>query len=172
MTTRAEGRKRTGSEAPAGGASTLRVLVVHGPNLNLLGEREPRVYGHTRLADIDRELKRLGEQIGIRVETFQSNSEGEIVTRIQKAHGRIDALLINPAGYTHTSVAIRDAILALDVPTVEVHLTNVYRREPIRHHSTVADVAVARIMGFGAAGYELALRAVRDLVEGAHAKRA
>jgi 3-dehydroquinate dehydratase II len=172
MMTRVEGRKGVASEAAEGGVATLRVLVVHGPNLNLLGEREPRVYGHARLADINRDLKRLGEQIGIRVETFQSNSEGEIVTRIQKAHGKIDALLINPAGYTHTSVAIRDAILALDVPTVEVHLTNVYRREPMRHHSTIADVAVARIMGFGAPGYELALRGVRDLVKVAQVKRA
>lgn len=171
MTTRPEARKKAGYKAAVDAVATLEVLVVHGPNLNLLGEREARIYGHTRLADIDDELKRLGEQIGIRVETFQSNSEGDIVTRIQQAHGKIDALLINPAGYTHTSVAIRDAVLALDVPTVEVHLTNVYRREPIRHHSTVADVVTARIMGFGAPGYELALRGVRDLVEAAHAKR-
>jgi len=149
----------------------LRVLVVHGPNLNLLGEREPEIYGSTRLADIDRDLKRLGGEIGIKVESFQSNSEGEIITRIQKARGKVDALLINPAGYTHTSVAIRDAVIALDVPVVEVHLSNVYRREPMRHHSTIADVAAARIMGFGAAGYTLALRAVRGLVESARAKR-
>ncbi len=149
----------------------LRVLVVHGPNLNLLGQREPEIYGHTRLADIDRELRRLGGELGIKVEAFQSNSEGEIVTRIQKARGKVDALLINPAGYTHTSIAIRDAVLALEVPAVEVHLSNVYRREPMRHHSTIADVAVARIMGFGAAGYALALRAVRGLVESARAKR-
>jgi len=167
--------KKADDDKPAGDASdleTLRVLVVHGPNLNLLGEREPEVYGRTRLADIDRELKQLGDELGIRIETYQSNSEGDIVTRIQKARGKVDALLINPAGYTHTSVAIRDAILALEVPAVEVHLSNVYRREPMRHHSTIADVAVARIMGFGAPGYALALRGVRALVETARRQRA
>jgi 3-dehydroquinate dehydratase-2 len=158
--------------ADSSNIETLRVLVVHGPNLNLLGEREPEVYGRTRLADIDRELKQLGGELDIKVETFQSNSEGDIITRIQEARGKIDALLINPAGYTHTSIAIRDAILALDVPTVEVHLSNVYRREPMRHHSTIADVAVARIMGFGAPGYALALRAVRGLVATARHQRA
>src|SRR5579862_1454361 len=167
--------KKADDDKPAGDASdleTLRVLVVHGPNLNLLGEREPEVYGRTRLADIDRELKQLGDELGIRIETYQSNSEGDIVTRIQKARGKVDALLINPAGYTHTSVAIRDAVLALEVPAVEVHLSNVYRREPMRHHSTIADVAVARIMGFGAPGYALALRGVRALVETARRQRA
>ncbi len=157
---------------PLGPAETLRVLVVHGPNLNLLGDREPDIYGRTRLADIDRELKRLGEELGCKVETFQSNGEGEIVTRIQKARGKIDALLINPAAYTHTSVAIRDAVLTLGVPVVEVHLSNVYRREPMRHRSTIADVAAARIMGFGAQGYTLGLRGVRALVEAARARRA
>lgn len=149
----------------------MRVLVIHGPNLNLLGEREPEVYGRTRLSDIDRELKELGAELGIEVESFQSNGEGEIVTRIQQARGKIDALLINPAAYTHTSVAIRDAILALDVPTVEVHLSNVYRREPMRHRSTIADIVVGRIMGFGAQSYALALRSVRSLVESSHAKQ-
>jgi len=159
-------------DGDSSGIETLRVLVVHGPNLNLLGEREPEVYGRTRLSDIDRELKQLGAELGIKVKTFQSNSEGDIITRIQEARGKVDALLINPAGYTHTSVAIRDAILALEAPTVEVHLSNVYRREPMRHHSTIADVSVARIMGFGAPGYALALRAVRGLVETARRQRA
>jgi len=154
------------------GSETLRALVIHGPNLNLLGEREPEIYGRTRLADIDRELTQLGAELGIKITTFQSNSEGDIITRIQQARGKVDALLINPAGYTHTSVAIRDAVLALEAPTVEVHLSNVYRREPMRHHSTIADVAVARIMGFGAPGYALALRAVRGLVETARHQRA
>jgi 3-dehydroquinate dehydratase-2 len=158
------------SDAPD--VETLRVLVVHGPNLNMLGEREPEIYGRTRLSDIDRDLEQLGEKLGIKVKTFQSNSEGDIITRIQEARGKIDALLINPAGYTHTSVAIRDAIIALEAPTVEVHLSNVYRREPMRHRSTIADVAVARIMGFGAPGYALALRAVRSLVETARRQRA
>ena len=168
-------KKADDDSTPAGDASggeTLSVLVVHGPNLNLLGEREPEIYGRTRLADIDRELTQLGAELGIKVTTFQSNSEGDIITRIQQARGKVDALLINPAGYTHTSVAIRDAIIALEAPAVEVHLSNVYRREPMRHHSTIADVAVARIMGFGAPGYALALRAVRGLVETARHQRA
>lgn len=162
----------TTTEGDSSRSDTLRVLVIHGPNLNLLGEREPEVYGRTRLADIDRELKQLGAELGINITTFQSNSEGDIITRIQEARGKVDALLINPAGYTHTSVAIRDAIIALEAPAVEVHLSNVYRREPMRHHSTIADIAVARIMGFGAPGYALALRAVRGLVETARHQRA
>jgi 3-dehydroquinate dehydratase II len=144
---------------------TPAALVVHGPNLNLLGEREPAVYGITTLSQIDRQLKVLGRELGIEVETFQSNSEGAIVDRIQAARGRIDVLIINPAAYTHTSVAIRDAILAIGVACIEVHLSNVYKREPFRHHSTIADVAVGRIMGFGADGYMIALRAARNLVE-------
>ena len=141
------------------------VLVIHGPNLNLLGEREPEIYGRTRLEDINRMLGELGRELGIAVETFQSNGEGAIVDRIQDGRGRIAALVINPAGYTHTSVAIRDAISALDVPTVEVHLSNVYRREPFRHHSMVADIVAGRIMGFGAESYMLALRAAASLIE-------
>ena len=171
MATRTTGRTKGPSQDSTGPGETLRVLVIHGPNLNLLGEREPEIYGRTRLADINRELKRLGEELGIKAETFQSNSEGEIITRIQKARGKIDALLINPAGYTHTSVAIRDAVIALDAPAVEVHLSNVYRREPMRHRSTIADIAAARIMGFGAIGYSLAIRAVRGLVEAHRANR-
>lgn len=140
------------------------VLVVHGPNLNLLGEREPEVYGRATLRDIDAALAMLGRELGMAVETFQSNSEGAIVDRIQAARGWIDALIINPAAYTHTSVAIRDAILAIGAPCIEVHLSNVYKREPMRHHSTIADIAVGRIMGFGADSYLIALRAVRNLV--------
>ncbi len=141
-----------------------RVLVIHGPNLNLLGDREPEIYGRTTLAEIDRRLRDLGPELGVTVETFQSNSEGAIVDRIQEARGRADVLVINPAAYTHTSVAIRDAVGALDVPVIEVHLSNVYRREPFRHHSTLADVAHGRIMGFGPESYMLALRAAVDLV--------
>jgi 3-dehydroquinate dehydratase-2 len=142
-------------------------LVIHGPNLNLLGEREPAVYGSTTLAQIDAQLEALGREIGLEVETFQSNSEGAIVDRIQAARDRIDVLIINPAAYTHTSVAIRDAILATGLACIEVHLSNVYKREPFRHHSTLADVAVGRIMGFGADGYMIALRAARNLVAAA-----
>ncbi|HVA40939.1 MAG TPA: type II 3-dehydroquinate dehydratase [Candidatus Binataceae bacterium] len=145
------------------------VLVIHGPNLNLLGQREPEIYGRTRLSDIDRSLKQLGCELGLKVETFQSNSEGAIVDRIQQARGRARVLVINPAAYTHTSVAIRDAITACDLPTVEVHLSNVYAREPFRHHSTIAGIVVGRIMGFGAEGYLLALRAAKRLIEAEHA---
>lgn len=146
-------------------------LVIHGPNLNLLGEREPAVYGSTTLAQIDAQLKSLGRELGLEVETFQSNSEGAIVDRIQAARGRIEVLIINPAAYTHTSVSIRDAILATGIACIEVHLSNVYKREPFRHHSTIADVAVGRIMGFGADGYMIALRAARNLVAAMHAAR-
>jgi 3-dehydroquinate dehydratase-2 len=146
------------------------VLVIHGPNLNLLGEREPEIYGPATLSDIDRSLRELGRELGLSVETFQSNSEGEIVDCIQRARGRVAAVIINPAAYTHTSVAIRDALSPLKVPLVEVHLSNVYRREPFRHHSTVADIVNGRIMGFGAGGYLLALRAAHELITGAPAK--
>jgi 3-dehydroquinate dehydratase-2 len=163
MATRA---KQTVGEAAKGAANgAIAVLVIHGPNLNLLGEREPEVYGHTTLADIDKELKNLGRELEMKVETFQSNSEGAIVDRIQNARGQCDVLLINPGAYTHTSVAIRDAISAVNIPVIEVHLSNVYRREPFRHHSTIADIAHGRIMGFGAESYSLALRAARTIAE-------
>ncbi len=165
-------RGKAGAQKPVeGGArrAAATVLVIHGPNLNLLGEREPEVYGRARLGDIDRALKQLGRELELEVEIFQSNSEGEIVDRIQGARGRAAALLINPAAYTHTSVAIRDAISATALPTVEVHLSNVYRREPFRHHSTVADIVAGRIMGFGADSYLLGLRALKRLIEAAQA---
>jgi 3-dehydroquinate dehydratase-2 len=139
------------------------VSVIHGPNLNLLGTREPETYGRTTLQEIDQRLTSLGRQLGVRVETFQSNSEGAIVERIQAAIGKVDALLINPAAYTHTSVAIRDALAAVAAPVIEVHLSNVYKREPFRHHSTIADLVDGRIMGFGAESYLLALRAAVSL---------
>jgi 3-dehydroquinate dehydratase-2 len=149
--------------ASRGGAHGRRILVLHGPNLNLLGEREPEIYGRVTLAQIDSELRRLGEELGLAVEAFQSNSEGALVDRIQAARGQYQALVINPAAYTHTSVAIRDAIQMLGIPVIEVHLSNVYRREPFRHHSTIADVADGRIMGFGPDSYYLALRAAAAL---------
>src|SRR5208282_2986101 len=161
----AKARQTAGPAVSSGASRPMTVLVVHGPNLNLLGEREPEVYGRTRLADINKELKNLGRELEMRVETFQSNSEGGIVDRIQKARGKCDVLLINPGAYTHTSVAIRDAIQAVSIPVIEVHLSNVYRREAFRHHSTIADIAHGRIMGFGAQSYSLALRAARTLAE-------
>jgi len=161
-TGKAEPRKAAASAEPQASAT---VLVIHGPNLNLLGDREPQTYGRTRLGEIDRALKELGRELGLKVETFQSNGEGAIVDRIQRARGRARVLVINPAAYTHTSVAIRDAITACDLPTVEVHLSNVYAREPFRHHSTIAGIVVGRIMGFGAEGYLLALRAAKRMID-------
>lgn len=141
----------------------MKVLVIHGPNLNLLGTREPEVYGKTTLADINAMLAEEATLLGIQLETFQSNIEGEMVTAIQNARGRIDAIVMNPAAYTHTSVALRDAVAAVGIPTVEVHLSNVYAREPFRHHSYIAPVAVGQISGFGAEGYRLALQAAAKL---------
>lgn len=141
-----------------------RILVLHGPNLNLLGSREPHIYGRLTLAEIDTQLAELGNRLGAEVVSRQSNHEGELVEWIQQATD-FDALLINPAAYTHTSVAIRDAISAFAGPTFEVHLSNVYRREPFRHQSFCASVVVGRIMGFGAAGYRLALRGAIEHLE-------
>ena len=147
-----------------------KVLVIHGPILILLGERAPEVYGRTTLADIDRDLRNLAADLDLDLETFQSNSEGVLVDRIQAARRSIAVLIINPAAYTHTSVAIRDVILAIDVPCIEVHLSNVYKREPFRHHSTIADIAVGHIMGFGADSYMIALRAAKNLITAASAR--
>jgi 3-dehydroquinate dehydratase-2 len=134
-----------------------RILVIHGPNLNMLGRREPEVYGSKTLAEIDEDLKRRGEELGLTVETFQSNHEGAIVDRIQEAVGNCDGIIINPAAYTHTSIAIRDALLLHDVPIIEVHLSNTNKRENFRHHSTIADVTLGTMAGFGFRGYLLAL---------------
>jgi len=143
----------------------MKVLVLHGPNLNLLGTREPEVYGRTTLGDIDAMLAKEAEGLGVELKTFQSNVEGELVTAIQEAAGWADALIINPAAYTHTSVALRDAIAAVGIPAIEVHLSNVYGREPFRHHSYVAPVAVGQIAGFGVESYRLALIAATGLKE-------
>ena len=140
------------------------VLVIHGPNLNMLGTREPEVYGTTTLEDINRMVVQEGNSFGLAVETFQSNHEGEIVERIQQATQGCQGLIINPAAYTHTSIAIRDALLLLTVPVVEIHLSNIYRREAFRHKSLVADVATGQIAGFGVAGYRLAIAAMAELV--------
>ncbi len=142
-----------------------RVLVIHGPNLNMLGQREPHIYGHESLDEVDAQLHRLGEKLGLKIETFQSNHEGEIVDRIQLAVGSYDGILINPAAYTHTSIAIRDALSLLDIPVIEVHLSNINKREPFRHQSLMADIAAARISGFGARGYLLALQGLAGLLE-------
>ncbi|HEV8718529.1 MAG TPA: type II 3-dehydroquinate dehydratase [Candidatus Binatia bacterium] len=142
-----------------------RVLVLHGPNLNLLGQREPEIYGRTTLTDIDAGLVTLGRELGVEVETFQSNHEGELVSKIQGARDRCVALLINAGAYTHTSVALLDAILAVGLPVVEVHLSNLYKREPFRHHSYIARAAVGQICGFGAESYFLGLRAAVGVIK-------
>ncbi|HWI65281.1 MAG TPA: type II 3-dehydroquinate dehydratase [Symbiobacteriaceae bacterium] len=141
------------------------VLVIHGPNLNLLGEREPGVYGSTSLAEINAELARLGDELGLAVETFQSNHEGAIIDALHAARGKHGAIVINPGAYTHYSIAIRDAIAAVRIPTVEVHLSNVYRREEFRHRSVIAPVAAGTIAGFGADSYYLGLRAAARLAD-------
>lgn len=135
------------------------VLVLHGPNLNFLGRREPDVYGAFTLDDVNAQLEALADELGVTLEIFQSNVEGELVSRIQEAVDTAHAILINPAAYTHTSIAIRDAILAVGLPVVEVHVSNVHRREDFRHRSLISDVAVGQITGFGIDSYLLGLRA-------------
>lgn len=138
----------------------LTILVVHGPNLNLLGKREPGIYGVLTLDEINRQLEAEAELLRIRLSAIQSNSEGALVDAIQSALGVQDGILINPGAYTHTSVAIRDAIAAVALPTVEVHLSNIHRREEFRHHSYIAPVAIGQITGFGAESYRLGLQAL------------
>jgi len=134
------------------------VLVLHGPNLNLLGTREPEIYGRETLADIDRRLAATARAAGLALRSFQSNHEGELVDRIQRgARERIGFILFNPAAYTHTSIALRDALAAVRIPFIEVHLSNVHAREPFRRHSYFAELAVGTISGLGSQGYDLAL---------------
>jgi 3-dehydroquinate dehydratase-2 len=140
----------------------LRVLVLHGPNLNLLGSRETSVYGTATLDTINGTIAKLGDELGMTVDIRQSNHEGELVTWIQQARAEYDGVIINPAAYTHTSVAIRDALAAVDVPAVEVHLSNIHRREEFRRHSYVSAVTLGQISGFGPMGYLLALRGLHE----------
>lgn len=142
----------------------VRVLVLHGPNLNLLGSREPEIYGRTTLAEIDAMIAAAAMRLGATVETFQSNVEGELVSRIQQARGTADGLLINAAAYTHTSVAIRDAIAAVALPAVEVHLSNTHAREAFRRESHLAAVVSGRVEGFGPGSYLLGLSGLIDLI--------
>ena len=136
-----------------------KILVLHGPNLNLLGSRETDVYGTVTLEGINRDLESLARELGVTLTIYQSNGEGELVEWIQKANGQFDALVINPGAYTHTSIALRDAVAGVGIPTVEVHLSNIYRREEFRQHSYVAGVALGQISGFGPDSYTLGLRA-------------
>ncbi|MBS0497614.1 MAG: type II 3-dehydroquinate dehydratase [Gammaproteobacteria bacterium] len=134
------------------------ILIMHGPNLNLLGVREPDIYGAVTLQDINRNLSKLTENKGIRLDFFQNNAESALIDRIQQTmHDGTDFIIINPAAYTHTSVAMRDALAAVKLPFIEVHLSNVYAREPFRQRSYFSDLAVGVISGLGAKGYELAL---------------
>lgn len=142
----------------------LKILIIHGPNLNLLGGRETSVYGKTTLKEIDALLKKKGKELGVEVRSVQSNSEGELVEKIQSAGKKFDGVVMNPAAYTHTSVALRDAVGAVSIPVVEVHLSNIYQREDFRHHSFIAPVARGQICGFGVNSYLLGLEAVIKLV--------
>ena len=151
--TRSQNDSRTEAGPP-------RILALHGPNLNLLGNREPGIYGRTTLADIHLAMEARARADGVRIESFQSNSEGELIDRIQSAASEdVRFIIINPAGYTHTSVALRDVLLAVKIPFIEVHLSNIHARESFRQHSYFSDVAVGVICGLGAQGYELALEA-------------
>ena len=144
--------------------SDAKILVLHGPNLNLLGSREPEIYGRETLADIDARLNALAAELGVAVEAHQSNHEGELVTWIQQAGAEgFGAVIINAGAYTHTSIAVRDALGACDLPVIEVHLSNIYKREAFRHTSLISGVAVGQIAGFGAQSYLLALRAAVEL---------
>jgi 3-dehydroquinate dehydratase-2 len=147
----------------AGGQA--QILVIHGPNLNMLGKREPEVYGRRTLKEIDTLLADEAERLNLSLESFQSNQEGLIVDKIQQAVGQASGLIINPGAYTHTSIAIRDALLLLDIPIVEVHLSNTYKREAFRRESMIADIVTGRIVGLGAIGYILALQAIAERIQ-------
>jgi 3-dehydroquinate dehydratase-2 len=140
----------------------MQLLVLHGPNLNLLGTREPGLYGSSTLAEIDGALQQQAAGLGVALASFQSNHEGGLVDRIHQARGHCDGILINAGAYTHTSVAIRDALLAVEIPFVELHLSNTHAREPFRNHSTLADKAIGVICGFGPTSYRLALDGLVD----------
>ena len=155
--------KKTAKKDPTDNDGGARVLVLHGPNLNLLGSREPDIYGRTTLADIHVAMDARARADGVRIESFQSNSEGGLIDRVQAAGAEgIEYIILNPGGYTHTSVALRDALAAVRIPFVEVHLSNIHAREAFRHRSYFSDLAIGTICGFGAASYSLALEAVLD----------
>jgi 3-dehydroquinate dehydratase II len=145
-------------------ARKKKILVLNGPNLNLLGTRQPEIYGKLTLDQIEKKLRALASELGVEVDFRQSNSEGDLVTWIQQAAEAFAAIVINPAAYTHTSLAMRDAISAVGVPTVEIHLSNIQKREQFRHHSFIAEVAVGQIAGFGVDSYLLGLRAAVSLL--------
>ena len=141
----------------------MKILFLNGPNLNLLGQREPEIYGKATLADVEADVRKWAEKSGTEVEFRQSNSEGDLVTWIQQAKGRFEAIVINAGAYTHTSIALRDAIASVGVPTIEVHLSNVHAREEFRHHSLIAPVCRGQVTGFGTYSYVLALNAAVNI---------
>jgi len=141
-----------------------RVLVLHGPNLNLLGKRQPEIYGRLTLDQINGKIQDLAKELNIQVETRQSNYEGELVTWIQDSPKEFDALVINAAAYTHSGIALRDALLAVGIPAIEVHISNIYKREEFRRKSLIADAVVGQISGFGVQSYLLALRAAAEII--------
>ena len=140
--------------------SSKTIFVLNGPNLNMLGRREPQIYGHETLADIEAGVRRVGDELGFAIDFRQSNHEGMLVDWIQEARGTAAGIVINPGAYTHTSIALPDAIRLSDLPVIELHLSNVFAREPFRHHSYISPVALGVMCGFGARGYEWALRAL------------
>ncbi len=142
-----------------------KILILHGPNLNLLGEREKSIYGNLTLEQINKNLEVEAKQLGAEVEFFQSNSEGELVDKIHDARKKFDGIVMNPAAFTHTSVALRDAIAGINIPVVEVHLSNIYQREEFRHHSLIAPVAQGQVSGFGPHSYTLGLRALLGVLK-------
>lgn len=142
----------------------MKILVINGVNLNMLGIREPDKYGSMTLNDLEKELFAYSFEIGADIETFQSNHEGEIVEKIHSAKDNFDGIVINAGAYTHTSIAIRDAISSIDIPAIEVHITNIYKREEFRHHSYLAPVCIGQISGFGINSYKLGLKAISDFL--------
>lgn len=142
----------------------FHILLLNGPNLNLLGAREPDKYGHSTLADIILDLNALAVNLGVKLSHFQSNAEYTLIDRIHQAQGNTDFIVINPAAFTHTSIALRDALLAVDIPFIEIHLSNVHAREPFRHHSYLSDIAIGMICGLGVEGYHFALQTAVKLL--------
>lgn len=143
----------------------MKILVLHGPNLNLLGTREPEVYGSMTLDDINSKLVGLGKELGVDVECFQSNHEGALIDALHEARTNANGVVFNPGGYTHTSIALRDAISAIQIPVIEVHISNVYAREEFRHTSMISAVCKAKVTGFGWRSYELGLRGLVDVLK-------